>query len=74
MNANNFDVKILDYWTNREEFLYLFKKSFDDFYNYVKDNFPKTKLILNKVQVVNYVLKEDGSYYLNKERIKLLKI
>lgn len=52
---------------NFNEYFALWKNNVDNFFHYLNFNFPNVKVILNKVRLVSKVLKEDGTYYSDKE-------
>lgn len=54
--------KIIKMEHNREEFMKIWTKNCDLFFNYVNAKYPRVKIILNKVQVVDTILKNDGTY------------
>ena len=49
---------------NYREYMKLWTKSFDKFYKKVKTEHPHIKIILNKIKMVDRVLSNDGSYYI----------
>lgn len=48
---------------NYREYMKLWTKSFDKFYSKLKEEHPHIKIILNKIKMVDTVLANDGSYY-----------
>lgn len=48
---------------NPYEYYVLWTKYCDKFFNYLKDNYPNTKIILNRVKIVDKVKNCNGEYY-----------
>lgn len=57
LSLNNNFVEYYDLWTD----------SCDKFFDYLHNNFPNVKVILNKARVSSRILKSDGSYYVDEE-------
>lgn len=55
----------LDMFNSPDKYFNLWKKCCNDFFNYMNQNYPSVKIILNKVKMVDHVLKEDGSKYID---------
>ena len=49
------------------EYFSLWTKNCDKFFDYLHENFPNVKVILNKVKLSSIVLRNDGSYYVDEE-------
>ena len=50
---------------NREEFLVIWKNSFDRFMAFVKDKLPDTEVVINTVKGTDIVLDKDGNQYIS---------
>ena len=49
---------------NPYEFYVLWTKYCDKFFNYLQDNYPNMKIILNKVKIVDVIKDKNGGYYI----------
>lgn len=49
---------------NPYEYYVLWTKYCDRFFKYIEDNYPNTKVILNKVKIVDKVKNKNGEYYI----------
>lgn len=58
---------------NHDMYLKLWTARFKKFYNYMKKNFPKVKLVLHKVVLTDKVYRSDGTMFINSEKSHLVK-
>ena len=57
--------EILTMFNNHDKYFELWKENCDKFFEYMKKEFPETKIVLNKIRGANKVLKTDKSYYIS---------
>lgn len=55
--------EILTMCNNHDKYLKLWKENCDKFFEYMKQEFPNTKIILNKIRGATKVVRTDGSSY-----------
>lgn len=58
------DVKEYSFKENPYEYYVLWTKYCDKFFNYLQENYPNLKIILNKINIVDKVKNKNGDYYI----------
>ncbi len=54
------DKRLLTIANDEEEYLVLWKKSVDEFFNFIKENIPNAKIFINNIRFSNTLRTEDG--------------
>lgn len=57
-------IRTCSFKDNPYEYYVLWTNYCDKFFKYINDNFPNTKIILNRVNIVDKVKDKDGNYYI----------
>lgn len=68
--SNIKNKKVLTMIDNHDEFFDLWKKNCDKFFEYMKKEFPNTKIVLNRIEGATKVIRKDGSSYLAPSYVK----
>ena len=68
-NTNH--IKTITMLNNTNEFFELWRKYCDLFFEYMNNNFPEIKIILNMARLTGIVEKEDGSKYIDENFTKI---
>lgn len=61
------DLQEINFHNNPQKFFEIWKSYCNAFFEYMKNNYPNTKIILAEVRATDKVRKKDGTIYINKE-------